>query len=76
MDKCGECGSFIYDSSNRRKLQSQLIEEDERYESVVDCLCVRCLDREIVKNINHKILCNLSRKAIEKIKRESKEIGG
>lgn len=52
MDKCKECGSFIYESRRYRELKKTLINLDKRYENVVDDVCQQCLVREQNKIIS------------------------
>lgn len=70
MEKCGECGTIIYDSSRRRNLQKNLVEENKKYGNVINFLCVHCLEREIKKICIHKMLCKKSRVVKERIIRE------
>lgn len=62
MKQCKECGMYIYDSSNRRKLSETLINQDKRYENIVGNLCVNCLQREQKKLIKHKLFSKILEK--------------
>ena len=59
MNKCKECGLTIYESSTRRKKIESLVKQDKRYEGLLDCLCVNCINNEqkkVLRNMINKII--------------------